>query len=663
MKLLLQNIFSFIFFFTVSLLCGQTKNSPGIQWVKIPAGEFKMGSEGKGENADEAPAHEVRLTKSFLMSATEITNRQYELFDPSHKKLRGLNGFSNEDDEAAVFISYEEAIAYCKWLSAKEKKQCRLPTEAEWEYACRAGTSTAFFTGDELPAIYHKQQVNERDPKPVSLRVAQTPANAWGLFDMHGNVEEWCIDWYGPYTPQKQIDPVGYADGLFRVTRGGSHNTEVRYLRAANRMAMIPSDKHWLTGFRVAQSELPASKPLPVYVKPKENFARQKITYPVTKQALPFFAEPVPYIVTPSANSGVPFYDHNHCPAITGLPNGDLLAIWFSTNDESGREMSILQSRYRYSKKSWDTASLFIKVPDRNMTGSSLLLDKSGTIFHLNGVEASGDWQNLAIFMRKSVDNGYTWTKPAIIAPEHRRGHQVIAGIIQTKEGWLLQPCDAEAGPVGGTVLQISKDNGNSWEQSAILPDTNQFTAGNRGGLIAGIHAGLVQLKNGNLLALGRNNNIRDNDGIERMPMSISTDMGKSWTYSASPFLPIESGQRLVLMRLKEGPILLLSFTHSPGKSNEEGMMMTTAAGLQKHSGLFAALSYDEGQTWPVRKLITDGIKRELNGGAWTKGFVMDSTHAEPKGYLAATQTPDGFIHLLSSNLYYRFNLSWLQQN
>ena len=142
------------------------------------------------------------------------------------------------------------------------------------------------------------------------------------------------------------------------------------------------------------------------------------------------------------------------------------------------------------------------------------------------------------------------------------------------------------------------------------------------------------------------------------MPMSVSTDRGKTWTVTASEFPPIDGGQRLVLRRLDEGPLLLVSFTDHPQRSAEKGMDF----GGTKGYGIYVALSYDEGQTWPVRKLLTDGQYRFLDGGAWTGFFEMDATHAEPRGYLAATQTPDGIIHILSSRLHYRINLEWITQ-
>lgn len=640
----------------------QQKNSIGMQLVDIRPGTFDMGSNRGKEDADESPVHPVTITAGFKMSATEITNKQYEAFDPAHNKLRGKNGFSLKDDEAVVFVSYEEAVAFCAWLSRREGKTYRLPTEAEWEYACRAGTSTDYNTGADLPAAYQKLQHTNRTPVPVSLQVAQTAPNAWGLYDMHGNVEEWCSDWFGPYLPDAQKDPVGRQAGMSRVTRGGSHNTPVRFLRSANRQGMLPEDKHWLTGFRVVQGAMPRTKAIAEEPLPASCLQVLQQKYTWKKETQPIFEAPVAFVIRPDSSQGIPFYKHNHCPAITWCPNGDLLAAWFSTNAESGREMVILASRLRAGQKTWDTASLFFSVPDRNTTGTSLLYDQKGTLYHINGLEAAGDWQNLAMVMRTSMNNGATWSKPALIAPEHAKRHQVIAGNFITKEGWLVQLCDADPSSRGGTAMHISKDRGAHWSTPYTLPMTPLYQNGAMGGLIAGIHAGMVQLKDGRLLAFGRNDNIRSDSLGDRMPMSISNDGGATWLYAPSVFPPISSGQRLVLRRLNEGPLLMVSFTHCPGKSSVEGMDFTKPNGeVYKGYGLYAALSYDEGKTWPVKKLLTDGKMRQLNGGAWTGLFTMDNTHAEPKGYLAATQTPDNVIHLVSSNLHYRFTLAWLQ--
>lgn len=613
-----------------------------IETVEIPAGSFYMGSNGEGEDADEAPVHRVTISQSFRMGKTEVTNAQFEAFRPSHKSLRGKDGVSKEDDEAVVNVSYQDAVDFCKWLSEKEGKNYRLPTEAEWEYACRAGTYTKYYTGDYLPESMCRNQTIARNYQPVSLKAGSGVPNAFGLYNMHGNVEEWCLDWYGPYSDEAQTDPTGPATGLYRVTRGGSHHTPTDYLRSANRMAMLPDDRHSLTGFRVVQSD---------------------IQFPVLPETC-FFLDPIPFVVAPEIPD-VPFYAHNHQPSVTWCDNGDLLAIWFSANQENGRGMVVLQSRLKAGEDHWSPATLFFKVPDRNMTGSSLFNDGHGTLYHFNGVEAAGDWQNLMVVMRMSKDNGYTWTAPKIIAPEHAKRHQVISGTIRTSKGWLVQACDA--GPEGhdGAAVLVSKDGGRSWEDPWDGAPKPEFREGMVGTTVAGIHAGVVELKDGSWMALGRGNTIVTKNGSKRMPMSVSEDGGATWRYSASPFPPIDGGQRLVLMRLREGPILLVSFTDHPQRTpeDERGMVFKRKDGTEYRGyGMYAALSYDEGKTWPVRKLLSDGNERFLDGGAWTGFFVMDTSHAEPRGYLAGTQSPDGTIHIVSSRLHYRFDLKWLEQ-
>ncbi len=534
---------------------------------------------------------------SFRMGATEITNAQYEAFDPAHKALRGYEGFSSADDEAVVMVSWDDATAYCEWLSRHTGRSFRLPTEAEWEYACRAGTTTTYNTGDTFPESQWKVQKNTRFKEPVSLQVAQFEPNAWGLYDMHGNVEEWCQD---------------LVDGQYRAVRGGSHNTPVEFLATDYRCASIPQDRSVLLGFRVVEGA-----PLP---EEPASDTETRVLVSVSGTSVsgaPFFAEPIPYVIAP-VDGITPFYSHNHQPAVTWLPGGGLLAIWFSTDAEAGREMVVLQSTF--DGEDWTPATLFCKVPGRNMTGSALLTLDGGDILHFQGVGDAGEWKDLALAMRRLPADG-GWSPLRYIEPEHRVRHQVIAGPVVTRDGRILLCCDAGPDGEAGSALHVSKDGGKTWEDT--------------GSLIKGIHAGIVELKDGRLMAFGRGNAM---DG--RMPCSISADGGYTWTYSATEFPPIGSGQRLVMKRLQEGPLMLCSFGPD---------------------GLFVALSYDEGESWPVKRLLTDGKKRVLDGGAWTGTFTLDATHAEPKGYLACTQSPDGTIHLLSSRVHYRFNLAWIE--
>ena len=538
---------------------------------------------------------------SFRMSATEITNAQYEAFNPSHRALRGYKGFSLADDEAVIMVSWEEAMAYCAWLSGQTGRSFRLPTEAEWEYACRAGSVTAYNTGDTFPKEQWKAQENHRDKVPVSLQVAQFEPNAWGLYDMHGNVEEWCYD---------------EIDGEYRAVRGGSHNTPPAFLATDYRCASIPQDRSVLLGFRIVESSRkPQDEGWPLLSYDRHPAAPWG--EPVDK---PLFLEPMPYVIPPQSAS-TPFYAHNHQPAVTWTRDGYLLAIWFSTDAEAGREMVVLGSRF--DGKEWSPARLFCKVPGRNMTGSALLTLDSGEILHFQGVGDAWEWKDLALAMRRLRSPAGPWSYLRYIEPEHGVRHQVIAGpIVSRRDGRIFLCCDAGPDGEAGTALHVSRDGGESWEDT--------------GSTIRGIHAGLIERADGSLMALGRGNAL---DG--HMPCSISRDGGYSWEYSASEFPPIGSGQRLVLKRLAEGPVMLCSFGEN---------------------GLFVALSYDEGQSWPVRKLLTDGKRRTLDGGAWTGTFTLDGTHAEPKGYLACTQSPDGMIHLLSSRVHYRFNLPWIEK-
>jgi formylglycine-generating enzyme required for sulfatase activity len=349
-------------------------NSIGMKLVRIQAGRFTMGfgdrplpeelvtrkSHFANGDFDEQPTHTVTITRPFYMADCEVTNAQYEQFDPAHKQWRGRSGYSKADDEAVVFVNWHDAVRFCRWLSDKEGLPYRLPTEAEWEYACRAGTTTPFYTGDALPAEFSKEA-------ETPLTVGKTTPNPWGLYDMHGNVEEWCCDWYGPYESTTQADPVGRADGDFKVTRGGSHSTEPYYLR-----------------------------PDP-----------QK----------PYFKGPREFVRIPQGAQGPLFSEHNHFGAVTECPNGDLLAAWFTCEEEMGRELGVAVSRLRFGQEQWEPASPFWDAPDRNDHTHTLWYDGRGNIFHFNGLAIK--YRRLALLLRKSADNGATWSRTRIILPHN----------------------------------------------------------------------------------------------------------------------------------------------------------------------------------------------------------------------------------------------------
>jgi sulfatase modifying factor 1 len=613
-------------------------NSIGMKLVRIESGRFMMGFGDKPltqevvtrpshfsmGDFDEHPTHKAEVTKPFYMGMYEVTNAQYEQFDPSHKKWQGRRGYSKGDDEAVVYVSWDDAVRFCDWLSRKEGLAYRLPTEAEWEYACRAGTTTAFYTGDTLPK-------ESADSSGTSLTVGKKTPNRWGLYDMHGNVEEWCYDWYGPYEAGPQIDPVGRSDALFKVARGGSHSTEPYYLRSANRSGTLPQDRHWLIGFRVVLGEMPQTPGLPAVTESHERYVKQNMPADITKGPdpdKPYFNGPRLFVKIPKDATGPLFGYHNHFIAVTDCPNGDLLAAWFSCIEERGRELGIAASRLRYGHEEWEPASVFWDAPDRNDHTTAFWNDGEGTIYHFNALGVSS--RDLAILLRKSKDNGVTWSKPRLIFPDRESRRNVVESVFRTASGHILLPGDGR----GGTILALSDDEGRTWTDP--------------GGNIRGIHAGVAQLKDGSLMAFGRRHPI---DG--KMPMSISKDMGKTWEYLPSEFQPLHLGQRVALLRLSEGPLFFASFC--------KNMMISDASGGRRPiSGLFTAVSTDEGKTWPYRRLVSDdgpGRDIETMDG---HPVTMDASYSEFVGYLTVCQSPDNTIHLLSSRNHYAFNLKWL---
>jgi hypothetical protein len=370
---------------------------------------------------------------------------------------------------------------------------------------------------------------------------------------------------------------------------------------------------------------------------------------------LPYFKGPRPYVKIPPNSNGPLFSAHNHDPAIVSCPNGDLLAIWYTCVTERGRELNIAASRLRYGQEEWEAASPFWGAPDRNNHAPALWFDGKDTIYHFNGLSVAATWGSPALVMRTSKDNGATWSKPRLIVPEHGLRHMPTETVLRTQDGSIVLACDAVTGGNGGTAIWISRDEGETWIDPGAEAPKPEFAVGKTGAWIAGIHAAVVELKDGRLMALGRGDSIEG-----KMPKSLSSDMGKSWSYSPSPFPPISGGQRCVLLRLKEGPIFFASFAGE--RRDPKPMPILDASGKERLvAGLFGAVSFDEGETWPCLRLISDdGPGREvetMDGRPFTMGF----SSAEPGGYLAVCQAADGVIHLISSRQHYAFNLAWLK--
>jgi sulfatase modifying factor 1 len=223
-------------------LIWEAKNGrPRMEWVAIPAGTFMMGSpeNENGRYDNEGPQHQVTLS-GFKMSKYEVTFAQYDAFCEATGRSKPSDEGMGRGKRPVINVNWDDATAFAQWMG------CRLPTEAEWEYACRAGTTTAYHTGSTL----NSSQANFSNNIGQTQPVGSYAPNAWGLFDMHGNVWEWCSDWIGSYSSSSQTNPSGPASGSNRVLRGGSGYYNGRLCRSAYRSGNVPSTRNGY-GFRL----------------------------------------------------------------------------------------------------------------------------------------------------------------------------------------------------------------------------------------------------------------------------------------------------------------------------------------------------------------------------------------------------------------------------
>jgi formylglycine-generating enzyme required for sulfatase activity len=276
-------------------------NSVHMKLVRISAGKFTIGTAKEAEfrGKDEGPQHEVEITQAFHMAASPVTRGQFAAFvkDTNYKteaetdgrgglgynalthRFEGMDlrytwrdpGWSQTDDHPVVNVTWNDAQKFCEWLSKKEGRTYELPTEAEWEYACRAGTTTRYWCGDKDDSL--KGAANVADPSlkaKLDPDVARTwnfhswddgfaftspvgsfKANPWGLYDMHGNVWQWCADRYGLYRDGAVKDPKGAETGERRVMRGGAWDSGPKVCRSATRRCDFPGTRANFLGFRV----------------------------------------------------------------------------------------------------------------------------------------------------------------------------------------------------------------------------------------------------------------------------------------------------------------------------------------------------------------------------------------------------------------------------
>jgi formylglycine-generating enzyme required for sulfatase activity len=605
-------------------------NSIGMELVRIAPGTFEMGVDSvplpknliagpvgvvydrtsDAGDYDETPIHKVTITQPFRMGVSEVTAAQYRQFRPDY---RGNAYYA----PYASGVSWNDAVAFCAWLSRKEGKPYRLPTEAEWEYACRAGSRTPFSSGAGRPA-------------------PETP-NRWGLKNMHTGVAEWCLDWHGLYPRDPQTDPVGPAYGMARVVRGGGLDHRAAktdggkllpaempyYARSANRASIAPdfASPDSPIGFRVVQAEMPRTKPLP-YEPPMVQTAVKQTVAELTRGPDPAR----PYLHTRplfpdlgdrsmrdigwriGLKPGLGTVYHNS--AVQVLDNGDVIAAYYNTPQyEDDPDQTILTMRLRYGAEDWDMPEPWPDFADAD-DAAPVFWNERGKLWLFWGsprLLGAFPFQYMT-----SADNGATWSAvqfPKIEGPLGKFTPQPINSIVRSREGIIYLPVD---GAGGTSVLFASRNDGRTWYDT--------------GGRTAGRHTTLVLGKDGSLIGFGgKNTNL---DGF--MPKAVSRDGGKTYEKSKTPFQPLGSGQRPSAIRLASGRLFFVADLFDKKKLGAAG------------AGAFVALSDDDGATWKTRRL---------------PGIVT-------VGYTTATQAPNGVIHIVTSKnsppLHIELNEAWV---
>jgi sulfatase modifying factor 1 len=289
------------------------------EMVWIPAGEGEIGCvAGDAEcYEDEKPAHRVILARGFWLDVTEVTLAQYRRFaQATGRPLPPPPGFPQGESHPVVSVGFDDAVAYCSWAGG------RLPTEAEWEYAARGGSSGWKYPwgGSAVSGQANAEGISPGDTWARTAPVASFPANGFGLFDMAGNAWEWCADFYasGTYRTGPAADPTGPATGTQRVLRGGAWNSQVKSLRASNRGKALPSLRLELNGFRCARDEAaqlldtettsqeqtspasPSRLPSPAPTPPIPPPGSTDVPVPQVPEKPPAAAEPAPATALPA---------------------------------------------------------------------------------------------------------------------------------------------------------------------------------------------------------------------------------------------------------------------------------------------------------------------------------------------------------------------------
>jgi formylglycine-generating enzyme required for sulfatase activity len=607
-----------------------TTNSIGMSLVAIAPGTFEMGVDSvpiptsitKGVSGasydratqdgdyDETPVHPVTISKTFPIGATEVTVEQFRQFRPEFKADPYWAPY-------AAGVSWDDATAFCEWLSKKEGKPYRLPTEAEWEFVCRAGSRTLFAAG--------------------GMPDTSDAPNAWGVRNLQASVAEWCYDWHAPYPSGAQTDPV---TGNFKVVRGGGLDwrpapktdggkklpaEQPYYRRSANRASAAPAfaSAQGHIGFRVVQAALPATAPLPAEVRFFQTAIKQ--TKPDLKQgpdlAKPYFRKRELFPELGGHNMrtegwrlglarGLGSAYHNS--ALQQCDNGDLVAAYYNTLQwENEIDQTVLTMRLRYGSEEWDLPEPWPDFADAA---------DAAPVFWNDGKKLWFFWGCPLLLggppfqYMTSTDSGASWSAvhvPVFEGPVGKFTPQPVNSVVRTRDGTIYLAVDS-AGST--TVLFATANEGQTWRDT--------------GGRTAARHTSFVIGRDGAIVGFGgKNTNFQ---GFT--PKSVSRDGGKTYAVSKTTLPVLGGGQRPSVIRLASGRLFFVSdsFASRPAP---------------RRPGAFVALSDDDGETWQTRDL--PGVSTV--------------------GYVTATQTANGVIHFVTSKtrpapLHVELSESWVLQ-
>ncbi|MBL9216037.1 MAG: SUMF1/EgtB/PvdO family nonheme iron enzyme [Opitutaceae bacterium] len=587
-------------------------DTAGIELVEIPAGSFAMGST-KG-HWNEQPVRKVTISRPFLISKYEVTRLQFLEFRKDHPTSATQKG---------IGVSWNEAVAYCEWLSKKEGKPYRLPTEAEWEYACRLeGTS-----------------------------------GEGQLVGMLDDVVEWCQDWYSPYPDQEEVDPTGPAEGMVRVLRGDKLDVDDRviapwgYNRPAYRAGLPPDFGRPLVslniGFRVVQAPPVSTPPRAIIPELFRLGVKQSTAAPASRNhpdpSKPYFRKRYLVATPPETWEGNRFErpqhaknmealalhpglaGHQHSAALEVLPNGDLLMVAYTSWTEYNPEVALMAVRLRYGHDTWEMPSFGFDLPSVNDHAPLLWTDGSATHLFWGAPKLP---EHIPFQWTTTRDSGATWEEvrlPTFSGPIGPSNAQPINTAFRDRLGTLYMASD---GVGNESLLWASDDNMKTWRDP--------------GGRTNGGHSTFALLSDGvSILAMnGRKTHID-----YYMTSSTSHDRAASFVTGKTPFAWGGSNQRASLLRLRSGRLLFATdVKHSVDRSPKE------FDGMQ---GSILAVSDDDGKTWRKKKLAGG----QLHETRKVRGFGTI-------GYSVLRQGSDDLIHLITTMtepcLHFTFNEAWL---